>query len=325
MKVIETEQFNINEPSAVTIGNFDGIHLGHQKLIQTVLDCSEKEGLKSVVFSFNPHPVEFFGRKDGFKTMFSVEEKKYVIGSLGVDILIQYPFNREFAGMSPEEFMNLLVEKTNCKILVVGENYCFGRDRVGNIDTLKELGKKRNIKVIGIPRVKIHDVRVSSTRIRGLINYGDMETVTKLLNKPYFSMGEIVHGDERGRMMNFPTINMLPQLKKLLPPDGVYFSRILLDGKVYSGMSNIGLNPTFNGEARKIETHIFDFNENVYGKTAIVGFYKRIRNERKFKDMKELMTQLNEDKAECIKYAKEGLLEEYRLTEVLMWKITVKF
>ncbi len=315
MKVIETEQFKIEEPSAVTIGNFDGIHLGHQKLIKTVLECSQNEGLRSIVFSFEPHPVEFFGRKSDFKTMFSVEEKKYIINSLGVDTLIQYPFNREFSSMSPDEFMNLLVEKTNCKVLVVGENYHFGKDQCGDIDTLKKLGEERGIRVIGIPRVKIHDVRVSSTRIRGLINYGDMETVTKLLNKPYFSMGEIVHGDERGRVMNFPTINMLPQLKKLLPPDGVYFSRIWLDGKVYNGMSNIGLNPTFNGEARKIETHIFDFDEFVYGKVAMVGFYKRIRSERKFKNMEDLMAQLNDDKAECRKYAEEGLLSEYSLTE----------
>ncbi len=313
MQVIETEQFNIKEPTAVTLGNFDGIHLGHQELIKTVLKYSKEQGLKSAVFSFEPHPVEFFGKNNEFKTMFSVNEKKYIIDRLGVDVLIQYPFNGEFASMSPNEFMNLLVEKTNCKVLVVGENYCFGKDRVGNIDTLKRLGEERGINVIGIPRVKIHDVRVSSTRIRGLINYGDMEKVTKLLNKPYFAMGEIVHGDERGRVMNFPTINMEPPLKKLLPPDGVYFSRVLLDGKIYAGMSNIGVNPTFGGEARKIETHIFDFDEMVYGKTAVVGFYKRIRNECRFFDMKELKGQLEEDKAECRRYAEEGLLEEYRL------------
>lgn len=313
MQVFETEQLNISEPTAVTIGNFDGIHLGHQALINTVLDYSKANGLKSVVFSFNPHPVEFFGKTKEFKTMFSVEEKKYVIDKLGVDILIQYPFNKDFATLSPQEFMELLVAKTNCKVLVVGENYCFGKDRVGNIDTLKKLGEERGITVVGIPRVKIQNVRVSSTRIRGLINYGDMETVTKLLNKPYFVMGEVLHGDARGRKMNFPTINLAPPLKKLLPPDGVYFSRVLIDGKVYNSMSNIGVNPTFGGEVRKIETNIFDFNEDVYGKTAIVELYKRIRSEFKHNSKDELIKQLNIDKAECIKYAQQGLLEEYRL------------
>lgn len=313
MKVIECGQFKIEEPSAVTIGNFDGIHLGHQELVKTVLEYSKIYSLKSVVFSFEPHPVEFFGKKGEFKTMFSVEEKKFVIENLGVDILIQYPFNTEFADLSPEEFMDLLIEKTNCKVLVVGENYCFGKDRVGNIDTLKRLGKVKNIKVIGIPRVKIHNVRVSSTRIRGLINCGDMEDVTVLLNKPYFAMGEIVHGDERGRRMNFPTINLEPPLKKLLPPDGVYFSRVYIDGKLYDSMSNIGVNPTFNGDARKIETHIFDFDEDVYGKKAIVCFFKRIRSEKKFEGMNELIEQLNEDKSCCRKYAEDGFLKEYTL------------
>lgn len=313
MIVIESEKFMIKEPTAVTIGNFDGVHLGHQKLVQTILDYAKIDKLKSVVFSFSPHPMEFFKRQEGFKTMFSVEEKKFVIENLGVDILIQYPFNREFASLKPEEFMDLLIEKINCRVLVVGENYHFGKDQCGDINTLKELGSKKGITVIGIPRVKIHDVRVSSTRIRGLIENGDMETVTKLLNKPYFAMGEVVHGDERGRTMNFPTINMMPTLKKLLPPDGVYFSRVWIEGKMYAGMSNIGVNPTFNGEARKIETHIFDFDKDVYGKKAMVGFYKRIRSERKFENAGELIKQLNEDRERCKNYAEGRFLEEFKL------------
>ena len=313
MRVIEDGNFSIKEPTAVTLGNFDGVHLGHQKLVATVLEYAKVYGLKSVVFSFEPHPREFFVGEEKFKTMFSVHEKKLIIENLGVDILVQYPFDTEFSSLSPREFMELLVEKTNCKVLVVGENYYFGKNKAGNINTLKALGKEKGVKVIGIPRVKIHDVRVSSTRIRGLIERGDMETAAKLLNKPYFVMGKIVHGDERGRAMNFPTINMLPPLKKLLPPDGVYFSRVWLGDNVYTGMSNIGVNPTFDGEARKIETHIFDFNEDVYGKEAIVGLYKRVRNETKFDNADELIKQLNTDKNLCIKYAEEGFLEEFGL------------
>ncbi len=311
MKIIESEQFNIDRPSAVTIGNFDGVHLGHQELVKTVLEYSKKENLTSVVFSFNPHPVELLNKKDDFKPMLCVEEKKLVIEKLGVDILIQYPFSLEFASLSPEEFMDLLIKKTNCKVLVVGENYCFGKNRVGNIETLKKLGKSRNVKVVGIPRVKINDVRVSSTRIRNLILDGDMEQVTKLLKKPYFVMGEVVDGDKRGRIINFPTINIEPPIKKLLPPDGVYFSRVCIDGKFYNGMSNIGKNPTFDGEKRKIETHIFEFNEDVYGKTAIVFIYKRIRNEVKFEGIEKLELQLKKDKEICLNIAKEGLFKEF--------------
>lgn len=295
MIVYENNDFLITENTAVTIGNFDGIHLGHQKLIETVLDYSKKFSLKSVIFSFNPHPVAFFGRTGDFKTMFSTEEKKYIAEKTGVDMLIQYPFNKEFSSLSPTEFMDLLCTKTNCKVLVVGENYCFGKDRVGNLSVLEHLGNERGVKVIGIPRVKVHDVRVSSTRIRGLINYGDMEKVAYLLKKPYFVLGKIVDGDKRGRSMNFPTINVMPQDKKLLPPDGVYFSTVIIEGKEYYGMSNIGVNPTFNGEKRKIETHIFNFDEDVYGKTAVITFYKRIRGERKFGSIDELRAQLNAD------------------------------
>ncbi len=233
MKVYETDDFQIERASAVSLGNFDGVHLGHQELIKTVKEYSKRENLESVIFSFYPHPVEFFGKKGEFLTMLSLDEKKFIIEKMGVNDLVLYPFNREFAQLAPEAFMDLLVEKTNCKVLVVGENYCFGRDRVGNLETLKKLGEERGINVIGISSVKTNGVRVSSTRIRGLINYGDMETVAKLLNKPYFVIGKVVHGDQRGRLMNFPTANLEPPEKKLLPPDGVYLTSVIYEGKTY--------------------------------------------------------------------------------------------
>lgn len=296
MIVYENSDFLIAENTAVTIGNFDGIHMGHQKLIETVLEYSRGYMLKSVAFSFNPHPVAFFGKKSDFRTIFSHEEKIYAAEKTGLDILIEYPFNRDFAAMSPREFVELLVNQTNCKVLVVGENYCFGKDRVGDISVLEHIGAEMGIKVIGIPRVKVNDVRVSSTRIRGLIKNGDMEKVAYLLKKPYFVMGEVVDGDKRGRTMNYPTINVEPVEKKLLPPDGVYFSTVIIDDKQYYGVSNIGLNPTFDGKRRKIETHIFDFNEDIYGKKVIITFYKSIRTERKFANKEELISQINADK-----------------------------
>ncbi len=302
MIVYENKDFLITENTAVTIGNFDGIHMGHQKLIETVLDYSKRFNLKSVIFSFNPHPVAFFGKTEDFKTICSPEEKKFIAEKTGVDVLIQYPFNREFASLSPTEFVDWLCTKINCRVLVVGENYCFGKDRAGNFSVLEHLGNERGIKVIGIPRVKVNDVRVSSTGIRRLINNGDMEKAAYLLKKPYFVMGEVVVGDKRGRTMNFPTINVMPQNKKLLPPDGVYFSTVIIDGKEYYGMSNIGVNPTFNGERRKIETNIFNFDEEIYGKTVVITFYKRIRGERKFDSINELKAQLNADRETAKNY-----------------------
>lgn len=313
MKVYETDDFQIEEASAVSLGNFDGVHLGHQELIKTVKEYSKKENLKSVIFSFYPHPVEFFGRKGEFVTMLSLEEKKFIIEKMGADVLVLYPFNKNFSTLSPENFMDLLLKKTNCKVLVVGENYCFGKDRVGNLETLKKLGAERGINVIGISSVKIKGVRVSSTRIRGLINYGDMETVAKLLNKPYFVMGKVVHGDERGRLMNFPTANLEPPEKKLLPPDGVYFTSVIYKGKIYYSISNVGTNPTFGKNSRRIETNIFDFNEDIYGEEIIVCFHKRIRNERKFKNIEELVIQLEEDKKMALCYINDSQILKYSL------------
>ncbi len=300
MKIYETGEFNIKEESAVAIGNFDGIHIGHQELIKTVLSYRESCGYKAAIFSFDPHPVDFFGRVEDFRTILSVREKKYVAEKTGVDILIQYPFDYGFASLSPQEFMELLYSRTNCRVLVVGENYYFGKNRSGNIDTLKELGEQRGIKVIGIPRVKVDGIRVSSTEIRGLIADGNMEYTARLLNKPYFAMGRVVKGYERGRAMSFPTVNIEPPDKKLLPPDGVYFSTVIIDGKEYYGMSNIGKNPTFDGEKRKIETNIFDFDKNVYGRDIIITFYKKIRNEIKFEDKNKLTEQLKRDRKECM-------------------------
>ncbi len=300
MKIYETGEFNIKEESAVAIGNFDGIHLGHQELVKTVLSYRESCGYKAAIFSFDPHPVDFFGRVEDFRTILSVDEKKYAAEKTGIDILIQYPFDYNFASLSPVEFMELLYRKTNCRVLVVGENYYFGKNRSGNIDTLRELGRQRDIKVIGIPRVKVDGIRVSSTEIRGLISQGDMEYTARLLNKPYFAIGNVVKGYERGRAMDFPTVNIEPPIKKLLPPDGVYFSTVIIDDREYFGMTNIGKNPTFDGNRRKIETNIFDFDENIYGKRIIITFYKKIRSEIRFADKDKLREQLNRDRQECM-------------------------
>lgn len=300
MKIYNDCNFQIKEPTAVTLGNFDGVHLGHQKLIETVKEYAKRDKLKSVVFSFFPHPMAFFGKTTNFNTMFSVEEKTFVLDKADVDILIQYPFTKEFAELSPEEFFDILIEKTNCRVLVVGENYCFGKDRVGTYSTLKEIGEKKGVLVIAIPSVKVDGVRVSSTRIRGLIEKGDMEQIRVLLDKPYFVLGEVQSGDKRGRKMQIPTINLLPQDSKLLPPDGVYATRVAVDGEIYHSITNIGDNPTFKGTKRTIETFIFDFNECLYGENVQICFYKMIRPERTFDNINELKKQITYDKAIAI-------------------------
>ena len=294
MIIYNTADFKIEEPTAVTLGNFDGIHLGHQKLIETIKN--NDKGLKTVVFSFYPHPVAFFGQKGRFKTMLDQREKGFVLGHMDIDYLIQHPFTSEFSALSPEEFVDYIVKKVNCKMLVVGENYNFGKGRAGNYETLKQLGAKRGIEVIAIPSVSYGNMRVSSTRIRGLIDCGRLNEVIPMLKKPYFIISRVVEGEKRGRKMNFPTINLLPSDEKLLPADGVYVSLVNVRGTVYRGITNVGNNPTFDSDKRTVETNIINFDADIYGEDVLVGFYDWIRTEQKFSSMDELKEQLARDK-----------------------------
>lgn len=300
MIIYDNKNFKITEPTAVTLGNFDGIHLGHQKLIETIK--SNDKGLKTVVFSFYPHPVAFFGHKGNFKTMLDTKEKSFVLSNMDIDYLVQHPFDQKFADLSPEEFVDYIVEKVNCKFLVVGENYNFGKNRAGNYETLKKLGAERGIDVVAIPSVSYGDMRVSSTRIRGLIDCGRLSEVIPMLKKPYFIISRVVEGEKRGRKMNFPTINLVPSSEKLLPADGVYISLVNVNGKIYRGITNVGNNPTFDGCIHTVETNIIDFNEEIYGTEVLVGLYQWIRTEQKFSNMDELKRQLARDKEAAVKY-----------------------
>lgn len=316
MIIYTDSDFSLREPTAVTIGNFDGIHLGHQKLIKTVQQYAEKKNIKSVMFSFYPHPVGFFGREKSFKTMLNVPEKIIAAKITGIDILIQYPFTEKFAALSPTEFIDVLKEKTNCEYLVVGNNYLFGKNRGGNINTLKELGKERGISVVGIQPVEVDGKRVSSTRIRELIENGDMENTARLLNKPYFIIGQVEHGQKLGRLMSFPTINIAPPEDKLLPPSGVYFSIVYHNNKKYFGMSNVGTKPTFNNNNKTIETNIFDFNEgNIYDQEVLVCLCKRIREIKKFDSMDTLKKQLINDKNTAIELSKKYIFQSDQLSD----------
>jgi riboflavin kinase/FMN adenylyltransferase len=311
MKVYKSTDFHIDGSSAVTLGNFDGIHIGHQELIKTVEYYSKRDGLTSVMFSFYPHPVAFFDKKHNFQTLLSPQEKMFVAEKLNIDVLVQYPFTRDFASLSPEDFFKLLVEKTSCKVLVVGENYAFGKNRAGDLKRLTQLGELYGVKVIGISSVNSDGERVSSTRIRGLIAKADMEEVTKLLGKPYIVIGNVEHGDKRGRKMNFPTVNLNPPNEKMLPPDGVYFSKVIYDGRKFDGITNVGTNPTFGENYRRVETHILNFDEEIYGKEVVVGLFKKIRDEVRFENMDKLKAQLEKDKATALDFSATLEMSEY--------------
>lgn len=306
MRVLQSKYIEQDKYTAVTLGNFDGIHLGHQKLISTVKEYAEKCGLKTIVFSFYPHPKSFFFGED-FYTIFTRYEKERLVEKMGVDELILYPFTAEFANMEPEDFAEYFFDRMKCKVLVVGDDYCFGKNRRGDYNLLKSIGDKKGVDVIKISSINDNDIRISSTRIRECIKHRDFKEAYKLLGKSYFVSGNVVGGKRIGRKINFPTANIVTPDNKLLPPDGVYLTRTEHKGKIYNSITNVGKNPTVGGKHKTVETYIFDFEQDIYGDEIIIRFYDFIRDECKFNSIDELKEQITKDKAKAIELFKQEI------------------
>ena len=297
--MIISNDFNIFEENekketVVTIGNFDGLHIGHKKLISTTKKYALDRNLKSVLITFNPHPIEVL-KNIPFLRIFSEQEKNIEIEKENIDFFIRYPFTKEFALISPIDFVSILSNKLNCKVLVVGEDYCFGRNRAGNVETLKKLGKESNIEVIVVSNIIIDGERVSSSIIRNCIKEKNIKKANMLLNRPYYILSKVVEGNKLGRTIGFPTANIIPLENKILPPDGVYITKTIYEGKTYKSITNIGTNPTVNNIHKTIETYIFDFNENLYGEYIKVCFYDWIRGVEKFDGIESLKKQICKD------------------------------
>jgi riboflavin biosynthesis protein ribF len=212
---------------------------------------------------------------------------------MGIDIYIEYPFDMNFAAMDPEDFaVKLIFEKLKCQVLVVGEDYRFGKGAAGNYEMLKRLGAERGIKVIGVPKVLHGDERVSSSRIRRCLLEKNLEEANQMLTVPYFILGTVKEGKKLGRTIGFPTVNIEAHPLKLFPPNGVYATKTLYKGKYYYGVTNIGKNPTVNGTVKIVETYLLDFNEMIYGEQLQTFFYKFLRSEQKFPSVEELQRQI---------------------------------
>lgn len=294
MECINAKEFEI-ESSVVCLGNFDGLHLGHKKIIDEVIRIGNLYKLKKVVFSFDPHP-SYLVNKNEFKLLFSKDEKKYIFSTLNLDYLVLFPFDESTKNLTPEEFfVKFLVEKLSCKYIVVGENYFFGKNKSGNVEKLRELSEIYNVKLIVIEHYNVFENKLSSTYIRESIDNGNIEDLNKYLLSPYIVMGQIVTGKRLGRTIGFPTINILPNKDKLLPKNGVYKSNVIIDGREFKGLTNIGINPTVSGNNIICETYIIDFNEDAYGKEGIVFLEKFIREEKKFASIDELKSQIKKD------------------------------
>lgn len=282
--------------ACVTIGNFDGVHKGHQKLISSTCRKARANGLSSVVVTFDPHPLRVLvnSKTPPFITLTS--QKLELIALHKPDIILPLNFTREMAALSPEEFIKqYLIDPLGMKEMVVGYDYALGKGRSGNYETIVELGKKHDYGVERLDPVIINDAVVSSSRIRDLVSEGNVWDVRPLLGRFYQVRGEVVHGMNRGgRLLGFPTANIKLE-DELFPKKGVYAIRVEVDGKVLPGVANIGKNPTFGNEALSVEAHILDFSADIYGKDIRVHFIQRIRSEKKFNGLDELKERIGID------------------------------
>lgn len=296
MTIIKSLDEVINvENTVVTIGNFDGIHKGHIKLIKEAVKEAKTKNYKSVVFTFENHPMRYF-RADSIKHIITNEEKVKIFKDLGVDIVFMIPFDEYMTKISATDFVKtILHEKLKCKMVIVGHDFTFARNKEGNASLLESLGKNYNMKVKVIEPIKIKGRRVSSSYIRNLINDGNVSEIKDFLGRNYFLEGEVIHARKIGRTIGFPTANLKAEDKLIIPKNGIYAVKVYIKNKVYYGATNIGYNPTVNGKALSIETNIIDFDEEIYGEIIKVEFLDRIRDEKKFNSLDELKSQLRKD------------------------------
>ncbi|MBI5187516.1 MAG: bifunctional riboflavin kinase/FAD synthetase [Nitrospirae bacterium] len=281
--------------SVVTLGNFDGLHLGHQALVKMVIDRAKEINGTSVVVTFHPHPLKILA-PDKCPPLISIyEEKITLFTNMGVDVLVKIPFTLEFASKSPGEFVkDILYDSLNVKEIFVGHNYRFGRGRKGNIERLKDLGVELGFRVNEIDYIAVNGEVVSSTKIRNLLKDGEIEHAAKLLGRPYAITGIVVQGDGRGKALGFPTANIVPE-HEIIPAKGVYAVKVFLRGQHYNGIANIGYRPTFGKDILTTEANIFDLNEDIYGEKITLYFIHRIRDEKKFPSVDALVQQIKLD------------------------------
>ncbi|MBI5025857.1 MAG: bifunctional riboflavin kinase/FAD synthetase [Nitrospirae bacterium] len=281
--------------SVVTLGNFDGLHLGHQAIVKMVVERAREIGGTSVVVTFHPHPLKILA-PDKCPPLISIyEEKIALFKKMGVAVLVKIPFTPEFSLKSPEDFVKeILCDSLDTREVFVGYNYRFGRGREGNIAKLRALGIKLGFKVVEVDQISIDGEIVSSTKIRNLLRDGAVEHAAKLLGRHYAITGIVVRGDGRGKAIGFPTANIAP-IHEIIPANGVYAVKLFIRNRCYSGIANVGYRPTFDRNTLTIEVNIFDFDEDIYGEEITLPFIRKIRDEIKFIDINSLIQQINLD------------------------------
>ncbi|MDP2160687.1 MAG: bifunctional riboflavin kinase/FAD synthetase [Flavobacterium sp.] len=309
MKIYHSlKDFKPTSQTIVTLGTFDGVHKGHKKIIERLVSNAAAMGGETVILTFFPHPRMILQDGSDIKLLNTIDEKSILLDQCSIDHLIIHPFDQEFSRLTAEEFVeDVLVKQLNLKKIIIGYDHRFGRNRTANIDDLKEFGKQFNFEVEEISAQEIDDVAVSSTKIRTALTDGNILLANSYLTYDYFLTGTVIKGNSIGRTINFPTANLdIDDKHKLIPKNGVYIVRSVLNGKQTFGMMNIGFNPTVNGDKKTIEVHYFNFNDDLYHQKVQVTVLDRIRDEFKFNSLEALKTQLEADQKNTLDWIKKN-------------------
>lgn len=301
-------EFKKLKNAVVTIGTFDGVHYGHQKIIRRLCELAKSTCGESVILTFFPHPRLIIDPENHhLKMINTIEEKGKILASLGVDHLIITPFTRDFSNLSPAEYIQqILIDTIGVKSLIVGYDHRFGKDRQGGMADLQEFASIYGFAIEEIPEQDINDVAVSSTKIRTALLEGDVALASSYLGYNFSIHGRVIKGDKIGRTIGFPTANIfVEETYKLIPSDGIYAVTVELNDTTYKGMAYIGQRPTINGMTRNIEVNIFDFNKEIYGQSITMNFLKFLRHDLKFTGLEALKDQLHKDKLSTLKFFDE--------------------
>jgi riboflavin kinase/FMN adenylyltransferase len=299
MQIKKTPSFKV-----LTIGTFDGVHLGHQKILKRVGDLSKKKKIKSAVLTFFPHPRMVLEQNKSIKLLNTIKERAALLSNFGIDEICIKTFTKDFANLSARDYVkSILVDELNTKQIVIGYDHHFGKNRTANIDDLKGFAKEFDFEIEEILAQDIEDVTVSSTKIRNALDNGDVKLANAYLGYNYFLTGKVIRGHSIGKTIGFPTANIfIEEDYKLIPKDGVYVIKAEINNSLVFGMMNIGSNPTIDNKPRSIEVHFFNFSDDIYKEQLKIEILSRLRNEHKFKSLQLLQKQLGQDKQQAIQY-----------------------
>nr|WP_315141492.1 bifunctional riboflavin kinase/FAD synthetase [uncultured Flavobacterium sp.] len=298
MKIFHSiNDFSSPKKTILTLGTFDGVHIGHKKILEKITQNTENEKYESLVLTFFPHPRMILQEESAIKLLNTITEKIDLLEKTGIENLVIHPFDESFSRLTAEEFVReILVEQFHIQKIIIGHDHRFGRNRTANIDDLIDFGKKYGFEVEQISAQEINEISVSSTKIRNALEEGDIVLANKYLGYEYFLTGTIIKGKQLGRTIGFPTANLkIEENYKLIPRNGVYIVSSIINNKTVFGMMNIGFNPTINGENQTIEIHFFDFEADLYHQKITVSLLHRIRSEQKFDSVVLLKEQLEKD------------------------------